>query len=66
MNMASILKDLGREEEAITYAEKEINISPNNQAAYLLITSLFKECDLSIIKPEQIKSILKKLIERNS
>ena len=65
MNLGAISRDLGNLDKAIIHAQKEIEISPNKQAPYLLLNSLIKECNLKAFTKEQTRKILRSLLVRN-
>ncbi len=64
MNLSGILKESGELEEAVYYATKEINLYPSKDAAYLLLASLLKDCNLSKINKIELRNLLAKLINR--
>ena len=64
MNLGAILKEQGKLTEALMHVQKEIDVSPNKQAPYLLLNTLFNECDLTSIKQTEIRRVLGLLLPR--
>ncbi len=64
LNIATILQLEGNYEEAINHAKQELDVSPLKQDAYILLSSLIKECDLSVFSIDQIIYFLSLLLKR--
>lgn len=64
MNLASILRERGTPQEALRNVIKEINLSSERQAPYLLLNLLFKECQFSSLNKDELYNLCTTLLNR--